>query len=134
METKLDPVVRQLADHLSFLGYEAEEREGKNHPYLYLRHQRNPNFMIDTFLGAVKCTVYWGLSPEGLAGSLEMFTLLNELNRQALGFKIYTDEDSLILELVIPREYSKASFGAFWSVVESDFRLVMDGRLGPFLS
>jgi hypothetical protein len=132
VEKKLDGTLREIADHLGFLGYESEVQEGKKNPYVYLRHLRNPNLVLDLFGGAVKCVAFYGLSEEGLKLPSEFLGLLLELNQRANVLKFYTDDDSLVLELVFPHEYSKTSFGAYWSCVESDFRLI-DGRLGPFL-
>jgi hypothetical protein len=132
-ENKLDKTLREMGDHLGFLGYESEVKEGKLHPYLFLRHLRNPNFAMDLFGGAVKCVAFFKLSGEGLSKPPELLTLLAEVNQRANALKFYTDEDSLVLELVFPHEYSKTSFGSYWSLVESDFRLISDGRFVPFL-
>ena len=133
MAEKLDQTLREIGDHLGFLGYESEVKEGKLHPYLYLRHLRNPNLIMDLFGGAVKCTAYFKLSADGLLKSPELLSLLAELNQRANALKFYTDDDSFVLELVLPHEYSKTSFGSYWSLVESDFRLIADGRVAPFL-
>jgi hypothetical protein len=133
MEKKLDPILRDIADHLGFLGYEAEICEGKQSPYIFLRHQRNPDFVLDTFGGAVKFAAFLGLSSEAQAEPPELLSLLNELNRKAIAFKFYSEGKNLVLEAVFPRDYTKLSFGAFWSMVESDFRLFMDGRMTPFM-
>ncbi len=132
-ENKLDPILREIADHLGFLGYESDVNEGKQHPYIILRHLRNPNFVLDLFGGAIKCISFYKLSEEGLFAPPELVSLLVELNQQANAVKFYTDDDSLILELVFPHEYSKTSFGAYWSLVESDLRLIGDGRIAPFV-
>ena len=134
MEKKLDQILRDISDHLSFLGYEPEVKEGEHSPYVFLRHLRNPNIVLDTFGGAVKVMALFGLSDEAKAGPPELGSLLNEINRQAGALKFYTDADSLILETVFPHDYSKGAFGAFWSIVEADMRLVWDGRLSPFIA
>ncbi len=133
MEKKLDPLLREIADHLGFLGYESEVKEGKQSPYIFLTHLRNPNFVLDTFGGAVKVVALYGITKEAQAGPPELLGLLNELNRNAIVLKFYTNDESLMLEAMFPRDYSKSSFGSFWSMVESDFRLFLDGRITPFL-
>jgi hypothetical protein len=134
MEKKLDSVLRDIADHLGFLGYESEVQEGKQNPFVILRHLRNPNFLLDTFGGVVKCSSLFGLSEEAKSGPAELNSLLNELNRQAMVLKFYTEGESLVLETIFPHDYSKVAFGAFWSMIESDLRLLWDGRIAPFMS
>lgn len=132
-ENKLDQILREIGDHLGFLGYESEVREGKQHPYIFLQHLRNPNFVLDLYGGAVRATAYYKLSEESRAAPPELLGLLNEFNRKANALKCYTDEDSLALEAVFCHQYSKTAFGAYWSMVESDLRMLLDGRFGPFL-
>ena len=134
MEKELDQILRDISDHLSFLGYEPEVKEGERNTYVFLRHSRNPNILLDTCVGAVKVIGFFGLSDEAKSGPPELGSLLNEINRQAGALKFYTDADSLILETVFPHDYSKGAFGAFWSIVEADMRLVWDGRLSPFIA
>ena len=134
MEKELDQILRDISDHLSFLGYEPEVKEGERNTYVFLRHSRNPNILLDTCVGAVKVIGFFGLSDEAKAGPPELGSLLNEINRQAGALKFYTEADSLILDTVFPHDYSKGAFGAFWSIVEADMRLVWDGRLSPFIA
>jgi hypothetical protein len=133
MDKKLDPIMRDMSEHLAFLGYESEVHEGKQNPYVVLRHQRNPNFILDNFGGAIKFSSLYVLSKDAQSGPPELHSLLNELNRQAIVLKFYTETENLVLEFICPHGYSKTSFGAFWSMVDSDLRLLMDGRLGPFM-
>jgi hypothetical protein len=134
VDKKLDNILREISDHLGFLGYESEVKEGQRAPYIFLRHLRNPNFVLDTYGGAVKVSAFFGLSEEAKLAPPEMLGLLNELNRQANSLKFYTDNDSLVLETVFPHDYSKAAFGSFWSMIEADLRVIWDGRIGPFLA
>jgi hypothetical protein len=135
MDTKAESVIQPFAEHLSWVGFTIEWREGKVRPYAVLKHASLPNMILDQFAGVVKLFCLYGTSEAATSQKENFLGVLNDLNREAGAAKFYTDKDGdLNIESVFPASYSKTEFGAYWLVLEQDVRRALGGKLGEFLT
>jgi hypothetical protein len=133
-DNKLDKVLREIGDHLGFLGYDADVQESEAGPYLWLKHLTSPNFIMKIDRGVVACHTRYEGSDMANSERGELVSLLNELNGHALTLRFYVDAQGRVyIETYFPHEYSKATFAAFWALVEADAKMIFDGRLAPFV-
>lgn len=118
--------IKQMADHLEFLGYEIEKLdiEGERE-YIVARHVKNNNIMFwEMFLNFVMLKVSLTTKKKPSA-SIDAF--INEANKKLDIAKIYYDiEDNILtlrFEAVYIGKYIKGNFGQFYEIFENDQKI-----------
>jgi hypothetical protein len=128
MDSKTVSLIQPFAEHLSWVGFDVEWREGNVRPYAYLKHPTLPNLILDSFAGVVKFSCWYGTTEAAASQRENLQRVIDDLNRASGAAKFYTDKDGdLCIEAVLPASYSKAEFGTYWLVLEQDFRTLLSG-------
>jgi hypothetical protein len=133
-EAALDSVLEEIGNHLTFLGYEKEVKQGTHRPFLYMKHKTTPNFLFDTAEGVIITKGFYPPSELGKTRPPKLLSLLCDMNGETSVLKLYLDGDHFLnMEAGFPHAYSKVVFSSFWEAIQADLKIVQDGRLTPFL-
>jgi hypothetical protein len=101
-----DDVVR----HLEFGGYKMSTEKD----YISAQHPDKPNIILKQFQGGILITNYLQLNDNFKSGRLEVLSLINELNNEAVAVRYYVYKDEfLVTEAYYPGRYEKALFSLF---------------------
>lgn len=115
--------LKQMANHLNFLGYEIEKLDLKDDKeFVVARHSKNNNI------------IFWEMFPNFVMFKVSLTTqkkssakvdaYMNEANKDLDFTKVYYDIDkgvlTLGLEAVYIGEYVKQTFGQFYEIFEKD--------------
>ena len=101
-----DDVIR----HLEFGGYQMSTDKD----YISAKHPDKPNIILKQFQGGILITNYLQLNDNFKNGRLEVLSLINDLNNEAVAVRFYIYKDQyLVTEAYYPGRYDKALFSLF---------------------
>lgn len=111
----MNDVTKQMADHLSFLGYEIEDREKT----IGARHATHFNILIYEIGGGVLFKV--SFNSEDGASDDALRLMANDVNTDAIASRFYLSKDrAFIGESWLPMHYDRSAFGSFMDNLHRD--------------
>lgn len=123
----------QFVNHLEFLGYEVERRDGD---LIKAKHQSNANFLFHIFGFGAMAKAMFGVNSQGKNRRGDVLERLNSYNSVARVSRAYIDKDfDLAIEAVFPNLYDKPAFGVFIEAYNDDMGLLGygDQKLSEYL-
>lgn len=121
--TILNKILKQIADHLEFLGYKIEKLEmSNNREIIAARHEIHNNYLFHEVLAGV--TLFQVSLTTSKKKDKNMDEVVNIANKNFLISRFYFDvEDDLVvlrIEAVYMGDYSKESFARFEEQFEKE--------------
>jgi len=104
------PFLEPFTDHLDFLGYEVERKEG----WSKALHERRMNIFFKEYNGGILLTGSYTSDDFAKGNRGDYLNFINMLNRRALVARIYADDEgSICFDAWFSGIYDKKQFGMF---------------------
>ena len=113
----MDDVIKEIFNHMEFLGYRIEDVEDQENRWV-ANSENSPKFLIRSLRGGIHFMAGFpnhdtNITPEEA----------NEINKDSWFIKtVAVDEESFVLETVMPKVYEKISFGQFLDSINTEIK------------
>jgi hypothetical protein len=111
------PFIDQVIDHLKFLGYEVEKKQGRG----LCVHERRPNFIFGGYYGGIYFKTLIDSNDYAKTNKEGFLSFINQLNRKAIFASIFVDDEwAIIFTVWFPGIYDRKQFGVFMDLWDND--------------
>jgi len=116
------PAVRKFLNHLKFLGYTIEERDGET---FSAKHEWLLNMFIEEKPAGIFFYAWISGNTIAAIDKAGFLECVNSLNAKTIVLRFYADkENDLVLDAWYPKPYNRIGFAAFMDLLNHDMRLL----------